>query len=131
MVDSSAGYAGFAANISASREKQTSKSDKKTYGEYKQTIIAKFMVRGLYSIIKLPTANDSHMMQLPRADIILHPSDLEPTPELKAALERIRANKNIADFRKLNQDFGQLWCQRITVGRRLQSTKIMVDTKGS
>lgn len=67
-------------------------------------------------------------MQLPRADIFLHPNDLEPTPELKAALERIRKNKNIADLRKLNQDFGQLWCQRVTVGGRLQSQSIMTET---
>jgi hypothetical protein len=61
----------------------------------------------------------------------LHPDDLEPTPELKAALDKVRNSRNIADLRQLQDDFGQLWCQRVTVGGRLQSTKIMADQTGS
>ncbi|KAF7526535.1 hypothetical protein G7054_g10735 [Neopestalotiopsis clavispora] len=105
----SAGYGGFAATVSAGYSKESSKGVSQTENKYKKTMIAKYL--------------------LPRADVLLHPTDLEPTPELKAALERIRKNKNIADLRKLNQDFGQLWCQRITVGGRLQSTSIMEDEK--
>ncbi len=59
---------------------------------------------------------------------MLHADDLEPTPELQEAVERIRVNKNVADLRRLYADFGQLWCQRVTLGGRLQSTKIMTDT---
>ncbi|XEV01095.1 hypothetical protein FSHL1_006382 [Fusarium sambucinum] len=103
----SGGFGGFSASVSAGYSKETSKSTKDTTNTYKKTMIAKYL--------------------LPRADILLHPTDLEPSPEFKAALENIRTNKNIADLRKLNEDFGQLWCQRITVGGRLQSTSIMTD----
>ena len=65
------------------------------------------------------------VFQFPRADIFLHPDDLEPTPELKKAIERIARFKNVNDLRKLYQDFGQLFCKQVTVGGRLQSTKIM------
>jgi hypothetical protein len=38
-------------------------------------------------------------------------------------------SKNIDDLRKLYRDFGQLWCQRVTIGGRLQSTKIMKSSE--
>ncbi|OBS29591.1 hypothetical protein FPOA_03528 [Fusarium poae] len=103
----SGGFGGFSASVSAGYSKETSTATKNTTNTYKKTMIAKYL--------------------LPRADILLHPTDLEPSPEFKSALENIRTNKNIADLRKLNEDFGQLWCQRITVGGRLQSTSIMTD----
>jgi len=36
----------------------------------------------------------------------LYPSDLEPTPELVQAIEKIRKFKNIKDLRSLHKDFG-------------------------
>ncbi|CAF3480417.1 unnamed protein product [Fusarium graminearum] len=103
----SGGFGGFAATVSAGYSKETSSASKNTTNTYKKTMIAKYL--------------------LPRADILLHPAYLEPTPEFKSALENIRTNKNIADLRKLNEEFGQLWCQRITIGGRLQSISIMTD----
>ena len=77
---------------------------------------------------------------------------MEPTPELAQAIERIRKFKNIKDLRRLHKDFGQyipsagliapgtlkntnrsslghLFCQSLTLGGRLQSTKTITVTK--
>ncbi|MCJ1394185.1 hypothetical protein MMC18_007063 [Xylographa bjoerkii] len=49
------------------------------------------------------------------ADVMLEAADLEPTPELVAAVEQMYKSQNIKDLRQLHQDFGG----------RLQATKVM------
>ena len=58
----------------------------------------------------------------------MNPEDLEPTAELKAAIFNIAKYKNIKDLRKLYRDFGQVFCKQVTLGGRLQSTKVITDT---
>lgn len=58
----------------------------------------------------------------------LHAATLEATPELKAAIEKVRKTKNIKDLRQLQSDFGYLFCRRVTMGGRLQTKKIMEET---
>jgi hypothetical protein len=60
---------------------------------------------------------------------MLHPDDLEPVPQLEAAIKRIQVWKDIDNRRKLHRHFGQLWCQRVTIGGRLQPTKILTSTE--
>jgi hypothetical protein len=60
--------------------------------------------------------------------VFLHAANMEATPELEAAIANIRKNKNIKDLRKLQSDFGYLFCRRVTVGGRLQTMKIMDET---
>ncbi|KAM7211203.1 hypothetical protein V8F06_013413 [Rhypophila decipiens] len=104
----SGGFGGFAASVTVGRESQKSSGSKITDNSYEKTMFAKYMI--------------------PRTDIYLPPDDLEPTPELQEAIERIRTHKNVADLRRLQRDFGQLWCQQVTLGGRLQSSKTMSDT---
>ncbi|KAF2839889.1 hypothetical protein M501DRAFT_1015973 [Patellaria atrata CBS 101060] len=106
----SGGYAGFAVSVSAGYAKSKSESSVNTTNNFKKTMVAKYL--------------------FPRADILLHAEDLEPSPELTAALQTIATTKNVNDMRKLQREFGQLFCQRVTVGGRLQSTRIM-DAKST
>ncbi|KAG8530617.1 uncharacterized protein KY384_004655 [Bacidia gigantensis] len=101
----SGGFAGFSASVSAGYSKSDSTTSKDTTNTYMKTMIASYL--------------------FPRTDIVLHPEDLEPTPELQGALDTIAKLKNIKDLRQLYQDFGQVFCQHVTVGGRLQSTRIM------
>ncbi|KAH7002963.1 hypothetical protein EDB82DRAFT_531448 [Fusarium venenatum] len=93
----SGGFGGFSASVSAGYSKETSKSTKDTTNTYKKTMIAKYL--------------------LPRADILLHPTDLEPSPEFKAALENIRTNKNIADLHEtVTSEQEQKEAMKVSVG---------------
>ncbi|QRV88307.1 hypothetical protein RhiJN_16325 [Ceratobasidium sp. AG-Ba] len=70
--------------------------------------------------------------RFPRATVNLTPNDLEPTPELKAAIKQIRTRKNVMDLRQLHKDFGHLFCRKVVIGGCLQTTKIMtMSTKSS
>ncbi|QRV73477.1 hypothetical protein RhiJN_01491 [Ceratobasidium sp. AG-Ba] len=66
--------------------------------------------------------------RFPRATVHLTPSDLEPTPELKAAIKQIRTRKNVMDLRQLHKDFGHLFCRKVVIGGCLQTTKTMTMT---
>ncbi|KAH6980672.1 hypothetical protein BKA56DRAFT_685551 [Ilyonectria sp. MPI-CAGE-AT-0026] len=65
----------------------------------------------------------------PRVDMFLRPEDLEPTEELRAAIERVRRTKNINDLRKLHTTFGHLFCPSVTLGGCLQTSKIVIGTE--
>lgn len=67
--------------------------------------------------------------QYPRATLYLEPSDLELSPELALALANLAKSPNVSAMRKLHQDFGQLFCRRVTVGGRLLTTKTMTEDK--
>ncbi|KAG8694419.1 hypothetical protein FRC09_009863 [Ceratobasidium sp. 395] len=69
--------------------------------------------------------------RFPRAIVHLTPNDLEPTPQLEAAIKRIRARKNVADLRQLHRDFGHLFCRKVAIGGCLQTTKTITMTTAS
>ncbi|KAF2811812.1 uncharacterized protein BDZ99DRAFT_414359 [Mytilinidion resinicola] len=101
----SAGYAGFSVTVSAGFSSRSESSSKTTTNTYQKTLIARYLY--------------------PRCDLFLYSDDIEPTPELIKAVEKVRKSKNINDLRKLHADFGHLFCQNLTLGGRLQSTKII------
>ena len=74
----------------------------------------------------------------------LRPEDMEPTDELKAALDNVRKTKNVGlmprnhrlltitqinSLRKLHQTFGHLFCSEATLGGCLQTTKVVSGTE--
>ncbi|RKK36498.1 hypothetical protein BFJ66_g12930 [Fusarium oxysporum f. sp. cepae] len=61
----------------------------------------------------------------PRVDVFLRPEDLEPTEELRAALDGIKQTKNINALRELYSTFGHLFCHSVTLGGCLQTTKVV------
>ncbi|KAF4442961.1 putative oxidoreductase ordL [Fusarium austroafricanum] len=101
------GFAGFGASVSTGYSTSESSSKSSSVNKYKKTMIAKYLC--------------------PRADIFLQEATLVATPELKAAIEKVRKTKNIKDLRQLQSDFGYLFCRKITVGGRLQTKKIMEE----
>ncbi|KAJ4200959.1 hypothetical protein NW767_007094 [Fusarium falciforme] len=102
------GFGGFGGSVSAGYATSKSTSTATSTNTYSKTMIAKFLC--------------------PRADVYLHAATLEATPELKAAIEKVRKTKNIKDLRQLQSDFGYLFCRRVTMGGRLQTKKIMEET---
>ncbi|KAM5372385.1 hypothetical protein ACJA88_009134 [Fusarium oxysporum] len=64
----------------------------------------------------------SYMFQV---DFFLRPEDLEPTEELRAALDGIKQTKNINALRELYSTFGHLFCHSVTFGGCLQTTKVV------
>ncbi|KAM0424832.1 hypothetical protein ACHAPT_009888 [Fusarium lateritium] len=102
------GFGGFGGSASAGYASSKSSSKATSTNKYSRTMIAKFLC--------------------PRADVYLHAATLEATPELKAAIEKVRKTKNIKDLRQLQSDFGYLFCRRVTMGGRLQTKKIMEET---
>lgn len=92
-------------SVSGGVSSSNQNSNKNTNNSYKKTMIASYL--------------------FPRADIMLEAEDLEPTPELAAAITKIATTRNINDMRALLADFGQLFCRRVTVGGRLQSTQVI------
>ncbi|EWZ29802.1 hypothetical protein FOZG_16671 [Fusarium oxysporum Fo47] len=65
---------------------------------------------------------DTYMFQV---DFFLRPEDLEPTEELRAALDGIKQTKNINALRELYSTFGHLFCHSVTFGGCLQTTKVV------
>ncbi|KAH7118725.1 hypothetical protein B0J11DRAFT_582534 [Dendryphion nanum] len=100
----SGGYAGFSVGVSAGYASSKSKSTLKTEGNWSKTFVARYLY--------------------PRCDLFLYADDLEPSPDLVAAIERVRVTKNIKDLRRIHADYGHLFCQNLTLGGRLQSSKI-------
>lgn len=101
----SGGAFGVTVGVSAGYAKSESSSNKTQESTMTQTMVARYMY--------------------PRCDLFLYPDDLEPTPELQDLINKIRLTKNIRFLRKLQADFGQLFCQELTLGARLLSTKVM------
>jgi hypothetical protein len=67
----------------------------------------------------------------PRVTVFLRPEDLEPTPELRAALLLVQETKDIMNLRKLYATFGHLFCHAATLGGCLQTTKIVSGTQNT
>ncbi|KAG8626282.1 hypothetical protein KVT40_005227 [Elsinoe batatas] len=65
----------------------------------------------------------------PRCDLFLTPDDLEPSPELAQLVDTVRQTKNIKALRKIQSEFGQVFCQQLTLGARLLSTRTMSSNK--
>ncbi|KAF5664051.1 hypothetical protein FDENT_12979 [Fusarium denticulatum] len=63
----------------------------------------------------------------PRVDVFLRPEDLEPTEELRAALDRIKQTKNINALRELYNTYGHLFCHSVTLGGCLQTTQTVTS----
>ena len=61
--------------------------------------------------------------KLPRASVYLMPEDLEPTEELRKAIDLVRSTRNISHLRDLHRNFGHLFCKEVVIGGRLQSTR--------
>lgn len=105
----SGGFAGITAGVSAGYASSKSSSQKDTSSSAIQTMVAKYMY--------------------PRCDLFMTAADLEPTPEFAALVEDIRRTKSILQLRKLQKNYGQLFCQQLTLGARLMSTKIMQSSE--
>ncbi|KAI7530567.1 hypothetical protein KC317_g20037, partial [Hortaea werneckii] len=101
----SGGFAGITAGVSAGYASSKSSGHEETSTEATQTMVARYMY--------------------PRCDLFLTAGDLEPTPEFASLLETIRTTKSIRALRRLQADFGQLFCQQLTLGARLLSTQTM------
>lgn len=65
----------------------------------------------------------------PRCDLLLWPDEMEPTQELAELIETIRKTKNIKALRRLHAEYGNLFCQRVTIGGRLLSTKVVTTSE--
>lgn len=63
----------------------------------------------------------------PRCDLFLRPEDLEPTAEFATLLKVIKNTRSIEALRKVHDRYGQLFCQELTLGGRLMSTKIITS----
>ena len=107
-VSVSGGGYGVSVGVSAGYASSKSNSSKKTGTTSTSTLVGRYM--------------------FPRCDILLWPDEMEPTPELAGLLDTIRRTKSIKALRKLQAEYGQLFCQQVTLGGRLLSTKI-VTTK--
>ncbi|KAK5110589.1 hypothetical protein LTR85_000989 [Meristemomyces frigidus] len=101
----SGGAMGITVGVSAGYASSQSSGHEQSSTEATQTMVARYMY--------------------PRCDLFLTPGDLEPTPEFAALLEQIRTSKSIRTLRRLQSDFGQLFCQQLTLGARLLSTQTM------
>ncbi|KAI7161520.1 hypothetical protein KC349_g2699 [Hortaea werneckii] len=101
----SGGFAGITAGVSAGYASSKSSGHEETSTEATQTMVARYMY--------------------PRCDLFLTAGDLEPTPEFASLLETIHTTKSIRALRRLQADFGQLFCQQLTLGARLLSTQTM------
>ena len=98
---------GVSASISAGFSNSKSKTNTALSNTYKKTLVARYLY--------------------PRCDIFLNADDLEPSPELAQAIDLVKRTKSIKHLRKLHADFGNLFCQNLTLGARLTSTKIITS----
>ncbi|MCJ1390225.1 hypothetical protein MMC18_003083 [Xylographa bjoerkii] len=105
---SGGGY-GVSVGVSAGYASSRSKTSKSMDSSTTQTIVARYM--------------------FPRCELLLWPDEMEPTEELAGLIETIRTTKNIKILRKLQAEYGQLFCQRVTLGGRLLSTKLVTTTE--
>lgn len=104
----SGGFGGVTVGVSAGYSSEKSSTTSNSSDTKSTTMVARYM--------------------FPRCDIFLYPDDLEPTPDLAALLHTVATTKSIQALRKIHQDFGQLFCQNLTLGARLLTTKLMTDT---
>lgn len=108
----SGGGFGVSVGVSAGYAESAEKSLQQNSSSKSQTIIGRYT--------------------LPRCDLLMWPNELEPTTELAELLETVRRTKNINVLRRLQAEYGNLFCQRVTLGRRLMTTKtVQIDDKTS
>jgi hypothetical protein len=93
------------ASASAARSQGSSNAQKSGEGMHK--VVARYM--------------------FPRCDLFLRPEDLEPTPEFATLLDIIKTTHSIEALRQVHDRYGQLFCQELTLGGRLMSTKIITS----
>ncbi|EAQ85299.1 hypothetical protein CHGG_09313 [Chaetomium globosum CBS 148.51] len=105
----SGGYAGFSVGVTGGVASESSSGQSSSNKTYSKRMIASYM--------------------FPRVSVFLRPEDLEPTQELRDALEAVRKTKNINMLRNLYQTFGHLFCYTATLGGCLQTTKIVTGNE--
>lgn len=117
---------GVSAGYATSKENKTSRDDATST----QTLVARYMY--------------------PRCDIFLRAEDLEPTPEFTDLLNKAKNQRSIDAVRAIHDQYGQyvwqfrarfanlivdcasrLFCQELTLGARLLTTKILTAVKHS
>lgn len=109
-VSVSGGGYGVSVGVSAGYAKSSEKSLQENSNSKSQTIVGRYM--------------------FPRCDLLMWPNELEPTDELAELLETVRRTKNIKVLRRLQAEYGNLFCQRVTLGGRLMTTKtVQIDEK--
>ena len=110
-TEASVSGGGYGVSVGVSAGFASSKSDasKKMNSSKVQTLIARYM--------------------FPRCDLLMWPDEMEPTEELAGLIEIIRKTRSIQALRKLQAEYGQLFCQRTTLGARLLSTKTVTMTE--
>ncbi|QGI69718.1 hypothetical protein CEK27_002047 [Fusarium fujikuroi] len=101
----SGGWSGYSVGVTGGAAKEDASSGNKTKKGYAKRMIGSYM--------------------FPRVDVFLRPEDLEPTEELRAALDGIKQTKNINALRELYSTFGHLFCHSVTLGGCLQTTKVV------
>ncbi|KAJ4081819.1 hypothetical protein NW761_010364 [Fusarium oxysporum] len=101
----SGGWGGYSVGVTGGAAKEDTSGGNKTKKSYAKRMIGSYM--------------------FPRVDVFLRPEDLEPTEELRAALDGIKQTKHINALRELYSTFGHLFCHSVTLGGCLQTTKIV------
>ncbi|KAH7205652.1 hypothetical protein BKA60DRAFT_599907 [Fusarium oxysporum] len=101
----SGGWGGYSVGVTGGAAKEDTSGGNKTKKSYTKRMIGSYM--------------------FPRVDVFLRPEDLEPTEELRAALDGIKQTKNINALRELYSTFGHLFCHSVTLGGCLQTTKVV------
>ncbi|KAH7154579.1 hypothetical protein DER46DRAFT_578414 [Fusarium sp. MPI-SDFR-AT-0072] len=101
----SGGWGGYSVGVTGGAAKEDASGGNKTKKTFAKRMIGSYM--------------------FPRVDVFLRPEDLEPTEELRAALDGIKQTKNINALRELYSTFGHLFCHSVTLGGCLQTTKIV------
>ncbi|TVY67823.1 hypothetical protein Focb16_v003014 [Fusarium oxysporum f. sp. cubense] len=104
-TETSGGWGGYSVGVTGGAAKEDTSGGNKTKKSYAKRTIGSYM--------------------FPRVDVFLRPEDLEPTEELRAALDGIKQTKNINALRELYSTFGHLFCHSVTLGGCLQTTKVV------
>ncbi|KAF5989015.1 hypothetical protein FBULB1_1170 [Fusarium bulbicola] len=104
-ASASGGWSGYSVGVTGGAAQENTSGGTKTQKGYAKRMIGSYM--------------------FPRVDVFLRPEDLEPTEELRAALDGIKQTKNINALRELYSTFGHLFCHPVTLGGCLQTTKVV------
>ncbi|KAK0624297.1 hypothetical protein B0T14DRAFT_545337 [Immersiella caudata] len=110
-ASASGAFKGVSAGVSGGTSSASSSGLQQGKAAYSKQMIGKYM--------------------FPRVNVFLRPEDMEPTEELKEAIKLIRGTRNIMALRALYATFGQLFCQAVTLGGCLHTTKIVEGTQST
>ncbi|KAA8897742.1 hypothetical protein FN846DRAFT_816632 [Sphaerosporella brunnea] len=112
----SGGASGWSVGGTGGVKFENSGSNKRTKKEYGKVLMATY---------KACSKNGSYQYHcFPRVTLYLNPEDLEPTDELKEALDLIKKEKNIKQLRNLHDTFGHLFCHQVELGGCLETSKV-------